>query len=102
MSCGNSNEEREFNLNRNYEKTSLQVSNMGVVNNLATADFDNAGRVFLIKNDGTDTVELEVNLASMAQGQYVTTKFEVGWNPELVRSIKQNASASSYDLKWGY
>jgi hypothetical protein len=83
-------------------KTSPQIGVMGIVTNLAAADFKIAGvkgpELFLVKNDGTDTVSLEVKIAK--GDTFIATNFAPGWNPELVREIKLNAAALS--LKWGY
>jgi hypothetical protein len=84
-------------------KTSLQIAFMDVVTNLAGADFKPSNErgpiYFLIKNDGTAQVELEVK--PMKGDAWITTKFDQGWNPELIREIKLNATAG-LDLKYGY
>lgn len=80
---------------------SLQIGTMGVIENLATEDYVN-NKCVQIKNDGDDAVMLEVCLAAMPEGTWVETRFEVGWNPEIVKAIKHNASAASYNLKYGY
>jgi hypothetical protein len=54
---------------------------------------------FNVKNDSDEPVELEVNLISMPEGEYVTTSFSPGWNPEIVREIK---SGTVTDIKYGY
>lgn len=84
------------------EYTSGQIAKMGSVTNLTSANFSITGVGFQVKNDGTTSVTLEVQLWGMDDNTYVTTVFEVGWNPEIVKTIKLNASAGSYNLKWGY
>jgi len=79
---------------------SAQISKMGEVTNLATANFSVPGLPFNIKNDGQVAVNLEVNLWGMEPGTYIETRFEVGWNPEIVREIKQNGNIAA-TLKWG-
>lgn len=54
---------------------------------------------FNVKIDGYDPVELKVNLASMPEGEYITTMFWPGWNPEIVREIK---SGTVSNVKVGY
>lgn len=55
---------------------------------------------FNVKNDGETALNLEVNLWGMTPGTFISTRFEVGWNPEIVREIK--ATAQVCDLKYGY
>jgi hypothetical protein len=77
---------------------SLQPSPIGVID-ISTADFSLASdRPFLIKNDGTDAVELTVVGAGSTTP--VTTKFKVGWNEDLVISVAEDALIS--DLVYGY
>lgn len=52
------------------------------------------------KDDGEGAVFLEVNLWGMEPGQFVKTRFETGWNPEIVREIKQTSINPT--LIWGY
>ncbi len=84
-------------------KTSLQIAVMGVVTNLATADFKidvvKGPEYFLIKNDTSATVSLQIK--PMKGDSWITTNFDPGWNPELVREIKLNATVG-LDLKYGY
>ena len=54
---------------------------------------------FNIKTDGDEAVELTVVLDKMADGTSVTTKFEPGWNPEIVREI---IGGDVTNIKWGY
>lgn len=86
---------------RTGEQTSTQISQMGVITDLATENFS-LDKGFLIKNDGAAEIILEVNLVGMKPGTYVTTIFETGWNTEIIREIKLNAAIGTYDLKWGY
>lgn len=54
---------------------------------------------FNIKNDGEDPVKLEVTLDKMAEGAFVETSFAPGWNPEIVRVVKE--PEGTVDIKWG-
>ncbi len=91
-----------INENRDGEGTSLQISKMGVLD-CASGDFSLAGGSgggFLIKNDGAAPVSLKVRLLGMADtDDLVETRFLVGWNPEIVRFVKQDANISN--LKYG-
>lgn len=92
-----------INETRTGEETSLQISRMGVLD-ISTADFsldDKSDGGFLIKNDGTSPVFLKVRLLGMKDtDDYIETRFEVGWNPEIVKSVKKNTSVST-NLKYG-
>ncbi len=94
------------NLTRTGEMTSLQVGGViKPITNLATENFSLRGKQsFLIKNDGSEEVTLEVNLPGMEAGEFTSTKFPVSprWSPEIVREIKVNASAGDMDLKYGF
>lgn len=81
--------------------TSAQISKMGVIADLDTGNFNLPGVPFNIKNDGDDPVTLEVNLWDMQPGTYIETVFGLGWNPEIVREIKQNNVLTAPNLKWG-
>ena len=48
---------------------------------------------------GDDTVTLEV--MPVNGSEWVTTKFYVGWNPELVKKVKLNETVG-LSLKYGY
>lgn len=61
-------------LNRQGDTVSAQISEMGAV------------------------TFLEVNLWGMPRGQYVTTRFETGWNPEIINEIKPTSAPA---LLWG-
>lgn len=88
-------------MTRSGTGTSLQVPRFGAVTDLATADFALPGnQQFNIKNEGTEDVTLEVIPADEESETFVSTKFAVGWNEEIVRKIKTNAA--SMTLKWGY
>lgn len=81
---------------------SAQIGKMGVIDGLHDGNFllpD--GQCFNVKNDGTQPVALQVQLAGMNGGEFVETKFKVGWNPEIIKAVKQT-SLSSINLKWGY
>lgn len=87
---------------RSGESVSAQIGKMGTIANLANADFQLAdGQPFNIKNDGISPVELEVQLAGMPDGTTIKTKFDCGWNPEIVKVIKAT-SLSGINLKWGF
>lgn len=81
---------------------SAQIGKMGDIANLTNANFALAdGQCFNVKNDGMQPVKLQIQLAGMANGDFIETTFEVGWNPEIVRMVKQT-SLSGTNLKWGY
>jgi hypothetical protein len=81
---------------------SAQIGKMGVINGLPNGNFSLAdGQSFNIKNDGSLPVMLSVQLAGMNEGEFVETAFEIGWNPEIVKAVKQT-SLSGINLKWGY
>lgn len=73
---------------------SIQIAYMAEV---ASLPFERESG-FLIKNDSEDPVELEVSLVGMATNEFVTTIFDPGWNPEIVRAIK---SGDVTNIKWG-
>lgn len=82
-----------------HAEVNIQVSKFGAVTNLESANFDLANdHPFLIKNDGTETVTLEV--MPLHGTDYVSTKFAVGWNPEIVKAIKKTSGGGT--LLWGY
>jgi hypothetical protein len=79
---------------------SPQIGKMGAIDGLQESDFSLPdGQCFNVKNDGTQAVLLEVQLPGM--DETIETKFEVGWNPEIVKVVKQT-SLSGINLKWGY
>lgn len=86
--------------NRNGDVVSAQVSCMGVITLNAGQNFSLKGRPFQIKNEADSPVTLEVSLKGMAEGEFVTTTFDTGWNPEICREVKTTSAA--VDLKWGY
>lgn len=91
-----------MNETRSGEMVSAQIGKMGVIDQLQTKNFSLVdGQCFNVKNDGTQPVALQVQLAGMNDGEFVETKFEVGWNPEIIKAVKQT-SLSSINLKWGY
>ena len=85
---------------RGGEVISPQIGNIGVIN-LNNGNFKKEDIPFNIKNDGATAVLLEVNLWGMEPGEFVSTQIDTGWNPEIVREIRQS-SLSGLDLKWGY
>lgn len=82
-------------INKSDQVNSLQIGVMGTV---SAAPFS-IKTGFLIKNDSEDPVELEVNLLGMTPGEYITTSFAPGWNPEIVREIH---SGTVTNIKYGY
>lgn len=84
--------------NRNGDLVSAQVSVAGPV----SFDGGNFRKdvPFCVKNDGEAAVVLEVNLWGMPEGEFIATRFETGWNPEIVREIKETSSKTA--LLWGY
>ena len=91
-----------MNQTRSGEMVSAQIGKMGAIEDLHIKDFNlNDGQCFNIKNDGMQPISLQVQLAGMADGEFVETKFELGWNPEIIKVVKQT-SLSSTNLKWGY
>lgn len=67
--------------NQGQVVNSLQVP---VLKDIPTGNF-NPGRVFLIKNNTEDDIQLTIILAG--QSEQVTTTFYSGWNPVLVKEI---------------
>lgn len=87
---------------RSGESVSAQIGKMGTIADLANADFQLAdGQPFNIKNDGIQPVTLSVQLAGMKDGDFIETQFDCGWNPEIIKTVKQT-SLSGTNLKWGY
>ena len=81
---------------------SAQIGKMGTIDGLQNGNFSLLdGQCFNVKNDGMQPVLLHVQLAGMSDGEFVETKFETGWNPEIVKAVKQT-SLSGINLKWGY
>ena len=81
---------------RGGETVSAQIGTIGPIEGLSTGNFKMEDTPFNIKNDGETAVVLEVNL----WGKFVATRFEIGWNPEIVREIKQTSINAT--LVWGY
>ena len=75
-----------INLNQNERPTSLQVSRLYL---LPAGDFElpYGSNAVLVKNITDDNVTVEVLLKD-SEGQYVSTVFYPGLNPELVIGIK--------------
>ena len=75
----------------------IQIGNAMVVPSLSLADYaPTSGIPFLIKNDGADTVSLEVKYANGTE--WISTKFLPGWNVDQIKAIKTNVTAG-LDLK---
>lgn len=88
--------------NRHGDMVSAQVSVMGEVNFTGqSSTFLKEDAPFCLKNDGEAAVFLDVNLWGMPPGQYVNTRFEPGWNPEIIREIRR-PTVSGTRLLWGY
>lgn len=85
---------------RGGEVVSAQIGKIEAVTGLDSGNFKMEDTPFNIKNDGEAAVELEVNLWGMEPGVFVKTRFEVGWNPEIIREIKQTSINAT--LIWGY
>ncbi len=85
---------------RSGEMPSAQIGVMGEISGLDAGNFKNEVG-FNLKNDGEAAVILEVNLWGMEPGTFVQTRFDTGWNPEIIREIKQTAQAG-LNLKFGY
>lgn len=88
-----------MNTSRIDAPVSMQIARMGEIT-FTNGKFslpDNGA--FNIKNDGDAAVSLEVRLDMMAAGETVTTSFEVGWNPEIVKEVIQ--PSDTVTLKWG-
>jgi len=90
-----------MNTTRSGDMVSAQIGKMGIIGDLNNANFSIPGTPFNLKNDGETAVVLSVNLWSMPKGEFIITRFETGWNPEIIREIKQT-SLSGLNLKWGY
>lgn len=75
-----------INLNQNERPTSLQVSRLSL---LPAGNFElpYGSNAVLVKNITEDNVTVEVLLKD-SEGQYISTVFYPGWNPELVIGIK--------------
>ena len=87
---------------RSGEHVSAQIGKMGIIGGLQNGNFILPdGQCFNIKNDGIKPIVLSVQLAGMDDGDFIETQFECGWNPEIVRVVKQT-SLPSDNLKWGY
>ena len=86
---------------RGGETVSAQIGRIGPIEGLSTGNFKMEDTPFNIKNDGETAVVLEVNLWGMEPEEFVSTRFETGWNPEIVREIKQT-DLPDINLKWGY
>ena len=85
-------------LNRNGDYISAQISVMGAISFSDGKTFA-AKQPFNIKNDGDAAVSLEVRLHGMQAGEFITTRFETGWNPEIVAEVKPTSASG---LFWGY
>lgn len=87
---------------RSGEFVSPQIGKMGMIADLNNGNFTLPdGQVFNIKNDGVQPITLSVQLAGMNDGDFIETQFECGWNPEIIKTVKQT-SLSGTNLKWGY
>ena len=84
--------------NRNGDQVSAQVSVI-YYGQLRTGQLPKKIPL-CVKNDGEAAVVLEVNLWGMPEGEFIATRFEMGWNPEIVREIKTTSQKTA--LLWGY
>lgn len=83
------------------EEVCFEPSIMGSITNLSSSNFSlKPGKPFRIKNDGDLPVTIEVRLSKMPSGEFIETKFDLGWNPEIIVEVKQ--TSTSVNLKWGY
>ena len=88
--------------NRNGQMVSAQVSMFGSIPDLTESNFKlDDGSAFLIKNEGSAAVKLEVIPAGAKDDNFVEITFDVGWNPETVKEIKAS-SLAMLNLKFGY
>lgn len=89
---------------RSGEMVSPQIAKMGTITDLTTENFKLPdGNCFQVKNDGFAPVTLQVKLAAMSDDDdFITTVFQIGWNPEIVREIKADVSINNVSLLWGY
>lgn len=83
---------------------SAQIAKMGwIYTDEMIDDFQlEDGNCFQIKNEGEEPIELTVQLAGMNDEETVTTNFDPGWNPEIVRRVVGILGSENYNLKWGY
>lgn len=86
---------------RSGEQVSAQIGKMGVITPDKSGFSMPDGQCFNIKNDGDEPVILSVRLAGMKDGDFIETKFDCGWNPEIVRAIAPG-SLTDTNLKWGF
>ena len=87
---------------RGGEVVSAQIGNMGVIDNLQNENFSlPTGQSFNLKNDSDQAIDLEIQLVGMEDGNFVQTTICVGWNAEIIKTIKKS-SLSVTNLKWGY
>jgi hypothetical protein len=84
---------------RSNVETSLQIGRMGSLN-VSEGDFylEKKSDFFLLKNEGEEPVVLDVILAK--NDHVISVMFYPGWNPELVKVVKQTSTDVS-NIKWG-
>lgn len=82
--------------NYNGMTESLQVSFMRDVPAQGSDDVFKTGAQFLVKNITDSELSLEVRLRGA--GDYITTKFYPGWNPEIVQEIKGAVTADTIQI----
>ena len=56
-----------------------------------SSDFSMGTGYFMVKVNGTEPVELTVVYADEQEDNQITTSFQPGWNPDLIRLIKADA-----------
>lgn len=87
---------------RSGEMVSPQVAKLGNIEGLQDSNFSLPdGQALLLKNEGNEDVYLEVTPAGMDDGTFIETRLYPGWNPEIIKAVKQT-SLSNVKLKWGY
>ena len=84
---------------RSGEMASAQIGVIGEITGLSEGNFRKEVG-FNIKNDSESAVILELNLWGMQPGEFVKTRIDTGWNPEIVREIRQTSQV--LNLKFGY
>lgn len=85
---------------RSGQMVSAQIAKMGVIDATKSNFALDGGVAFNIKNDASAPVSMDIRLAGMPKGEFITTTIEMGWNPEIVVEVK--ATSAPHNLKWGY
>ena len=80
----------------------MQVTEWENITDLKTEDFSKEGVAFVIKNENDASIVLEV--MPFDGDTFVATKFNPGWNIEIVKAVKTNILLTDDELaniKWG-